>query len=553
MTRRLLLFLLPLLACAPAPPPPAVVPAAPPQLSATGTAQRVVFVSFDALGADSLAQQNVPAFTALARDGAAARIIPINPTLTGPAHATMLTGAEAQVHGIVANRFHAPGTPPERTARGMEMDPDVETIIQAARRQGKRVGAVPFPGVYASSPRYATDFGMNWPQALAPARMMKLTRADFFREWFPPTWTQTPAPRPSFSPVMRARVEWSIPNVFRADVDLVAYDTTDDARENYDTIVPETNEREVSRDARGWFALSAQTNEGLAGSWSKVVRVDPALANVEIYWGAITRTSAWPSSFQQSLDGEVGFWPGVPEEAIDVERELFLEQAERLADFLTRAQTFAIRTMPFDLLLAYQPEIDEVSHSYLDEDSVRRAFAAADRALGAIRGSLDLTRDALVVTGDHGMHAVDTELRVNSLLSEHGLFPRWRAFASAHIAHLYRSGGEEDSDAVVNLLTNTGLFEIVEKKHANSHRNTGDVIATAKPNVLLSSSSEAPATRTPALAGTHGTLNTHRAMHTVLFATGAGAPSGSLGEVSQTRIARFLSQLLGITPPAAAE
>src|SRR5436190_1179527 len=62
-------------ACAP-PPPPRTTPAPPPPLTATATARRVILVSFDGLGADALASQtDLPAFEALARDGASALIV----------------------------------------------------------------------------------------------------------------------------------------------------------------------------------------------------------------------------------------------------------------------------------------------------------------------------------------------------------------------------------------------------------------------------------------------------------------------------------------------
>lgn len=553
MTRRPLLLLLALAACAPVPPPRVEPPA--PQLAATGVAQRVVLMSFDGLGADALAAQaDLPAFGGLQRDGGSARIIPVNPTATSVTHATILTGAQPNVHGIVANRFHVPGTPPEQAAQGLETTIDAETLVEAARRQGKRVGTVPFPSVDARTPRRTSDFGFAWTSSATSARVLHLGRTDFHREWVPPTWSARRQRRLSYSPIQRARIEWSIPDVTRQDVDLVAYDTTNDAAANYDLFLIEADEHEVIPDARGWFALSAQTSAGLYGSWSKLVRADPALNDVTLYWGAISRTNAWPESFQRMLDAEIGFWPGVADERAGLDPATFIQQMDRLADFLTRAQTLAIRRMPFDLLLAYQPEVDTASHRYLgDATVVRAAFTAADRAVAAVRASLDLGRDALLVTGDHGLAPIDTEVRMNRLLAEHGFAPRWRAFASNSVVHLNRFEGADDADAVMAMLNATGLFEEVARKSAGAHRYSGDIVAYAKTNVLLSPSSDAPAIAKPSSAGNHGGLNVHRELHTVLFAAGAGSPRGALGEWPQTRIARLAAQLLGIQPPSAAE
>src|SRR6185295_9984312 len=136
---------------------------------------------------------------------------------------------------------------------------------------------------------------------------------------------------------------------------------------------------------------------GLFGSWSKLTRT--ASLDVTLLWGAISRTNAYPESFRAMLDDEIGFWPGSAEERPGVDAQTFTEQMVRLADFYTRAQTLAIRKMPFDLLLAYQPEIDGASHTYLGtaegESVVHAAFVAADHALAEIGGLLDVSRDAL--------------------------------------------------------------------------------------------------------------------------------------------------------------
>lgn len=537
-----------LLSCAPPAPPPRVEPP-PPRLAATAVANRVVLLSFDGLGADALArQQNLPSFERLAREGASARIIGVNPTLTMPAHVSVLTGTDPQRHGVIANRFHLAGTPPERVARGMSIDPDVENIIEAARRQGNRVGAVSFPTIDNTSARRSADFGLAWSHPLVPSRIVQLARADFRREWVPPTWTQRPQRRRSYSPIVRARVEWSIPRVTRADVDVVAYDTTDDRRENYDTYFIEHAEREY--DAREWFPVSQRTSNGLHGSWSRVTRTTPAL-DVTIYWGSIARNVAWPASFRDLLDKEVGFWPGEPEEELDVDPGLFRDQMTRLAGFYTRAQVLTIRRMEFDFLLAYQPQIDEASHAYLGTPAgdaiIRTAFETADRNLAEIAEAID-PEDALVAIGDHGLVPFEREVLINRLLAERGFAPRWRAYTSGAFAQLYRFGGPDDSDGLINMLTSTGLFERIQKKSSGMHRHNGDVVAYAFPNVALTAGAEPEGPH-----GQHGGLNAHRELHPVLFAYGRGVAPGPLGAIAQTRIARYVAELLGIEPPEAAE
>jgi hypothetical protein len=538
--RRLLPLLVLLSFCAPRPAPRV----APPPLTPTGVAQRVVLMSFDGLGADALARQaDLPAFGHLTLHGATARVIPVNPTLTAPTHVSILTGTDPQVHGVVSNRFHRPGTPPGEVTRGMDIDPDVETLVEAARRQGKRVGVVPFPTMDATTPRRTADFGLVWTSSLTRGRVIQLARGDFKREWVPPTWTARPQRRTSFSPVMRARIEWAATRALRTDVDVVAYDLTDDRRENYDTYVIESGERELPLDERRWFSVVRENH----GSWSKLLEVSPAL-DVKIYWGPISRTNAYPQSYRDILDAGAGFWPGTPDEGAEIDPATFAEQVERLADFITRAQTLTLQRMSFDLLLVYQPVVDQAMHNFLgyDDTVVRRAFIAADRAAAAVGSHLDGNLDALVVTGDHGLVRVERAVRINALLARHGFAPRWLAYPSSNIASIVRHSGDDDSDALVQMLTATGYFERVEKKTASSHRHSGDIVATTHPSITLLDGSEEPIETEPDSYGHHGALNTHRELHAPFFASGFGVPKGNLGEVTQTSIAGFVAGLLGI-------
>ncbi|MGZ5473114.1 MAG: alkaline phosphatase family protein, partial [Thermoanaerobaculia bacterium] len=496
------------------------------------------------LGADALARQSgLPTVDHLARTATCARVIPVNPTLTSSTLASILTGVDPRKHGIVSNWFHRPGTPADQVTRGIDEDFDDETLVEAARSQGKRVGAVPFPTVDARTSRRSADFGLVWTSSLTEGRVVKLSRKEFRREWVPPGWTATHRGR-SFSPIMRARVEWRVSRELRADVDIVALDTTDDRVENYDAYVIESEDRELPLD-RGWFAVTKQGH----GSWSKLLQAKAL--DVTLYWGAISRTNAYPETFRTMLDEEVGFWPGIPDERAEIDPQTFAEQIERLADFLSRVQALTIQRMEFDLLLAYQPVVDQALHNFLgyDEAVIHRAFVAADRAVAAVGSQLDGNRDAFLVMGDHGLVPIEREVRLGVLLAQTGFAGRWRVFTANHVAHFYRFGEPDDADALVAALTASGFFQSIEKKSAKSHRNSGDVVAVSFPPIGVTASADPPLETKPDAYGHHSALNSHRELHTLLFASGFGVPRGSLGEVSQTRIAPFVAGLLGIDFP----
>lgn len=570
-----------------APLPPAPPRFAPPRFAPSGTASRVVLLSFDGIGADTLqsfgAGEN---FARLAAEGTRVeRVTPVTPTVTASTHTAILTGATPERSGIVANKFHLRGTPPAQIAVGLDAELDAETIVEAARRQGKRVGTIAFPTIDASSPRRTADWGLIFRRPLTNSRLVHLKRRDFRPEWVPPAWGTPPPPRhPSFSPVLRARIDWTAAPRVRQDVDVVAYDTTDDRIANYDTLFIETPDGEQPVDARGWFPVTKKTDDALYGSWAKVLRRDPALDDVTIYWGVISRNDAYPESFRRMLDDEAGFWPGQPDEmlaaaALDgregIDVDTFIEQNDRFADFLTRATLLAITRMQADLVLSYQPTIDITEHQFRITDPSqknftdanraagervrRRALEHCDRSVGEIARALDQSRDAMIVTGDHGVVSVDTEVRLGRLLATWGFAPRWGAFAGGNIAELYRFDGTDDSDELVKRLTElqspdgVKIFERIDRKSAASHRNSGDLVAFAYPRFSLSAADGEPFAK-PSYYGQHGGIAaTHREFDTILLAWGAGVPHGVLPRIRQTEIARYVAGLLGIAAPKDAE
>src|SRR6185436_14298441 len=112
----------------------------------------------------------------------------------------------------------------------------------------------------------------------------------------------------------------------------------------------------------------------------------------------------------------------------------------------------------FALLLSYQPIIDQTEHPFRTEEAMRRAaYSAAARATSAIGAELspagDALINALIVTGDHGMATVDTEVRLGRWLEDAGLAGRWKAYTTGNFAQFYRFDPPDDADQVAQLLT----------------------------------------------------------------------------------------------------
>jgi len=409
---------------------------------------------------------------------------------------------------------------------------------------------------------------------------------------------------------------------------LTVLDTTDDRVVNYDTLVVD-DDRDPSNGvvARvrvgAWFPLSVRLphpdgGTRTVGSWCLLQTLAPDLSLVRFYRGAFFSTEAYPRAFRERLEEQAGFWPGPGDERA-LEHALagqdglrladFTEQTRRFSEFFNACARTAIASERFDLLMLYQPVVDEVQHVLLVSDlrqkRYSRAFAAtarsavteayrmADRAVGELARSLDLSRDALVVVSDHGMVPVWEAVHVNQLLQHAGLAQAeesergWRvnsgsrivAFGSSGCALLYvnlkgrePSGVVEpgDREAVVRAaaaaLANAQVdgTDVVEAMYRREdlgplgldNPNAGDLVVFMHPGFMATSEIGPPGSpfHAPAeIAGQHGFLNTHPEMAAVWLARGAGVPVRRLKSAPLTEVAAFVAALAGAQPPAQAQ
>src|SRR5215470_2967138 len=133
--------------------------------------RRAVLLSFDGLGGERLQQLLADpgklasgGFRRIAARGfVAGRSVPPTPALTAVSHITIATGALPDATGIVANTMRDRSKPFGATVSGFDAPIRADTLWEAARRQGKRVGVVLFPGADGASPARTADWGLNWP------------------------------------------------------------------------------------------------------------------------------------------------------------------------------------------------------------------------------------------------------------------------------------------------------------------------------------------------------------------------------------------------------
>lgn len=556
----------------------------------------MVLVSYDGIGADDvddLLRRNVLGKAGLRRlitQGGYARVIPVNPTLTASAHISIATGATPKQTGIVANTFHLPGTPRNESASGFEVPIGTDTLWEAARRQGKRVGAITFPGVDGNGPRRQGDWGLAYSHPVVRSKIVKLERKSFIAQ--PPRSDLT-----SHSPLMRATLRWEFDaedKSFGHDVELFALDGSDDAKQNYDSFRVRAGSSETSLAINRWFANSLWIDQSdgqrFYGSWSKLMDFDSSLSTVVIYMGPISSTTGYPADYREMIDREIGFWPGPPDESMSedwlerregVDPETFREQTRRFSDFFTAATILSMQRMPWDLILAYQPVIDESEHAWRLKNERQQWSTPENREAGrqvreaaywvvddSIRRISEVTGDdaALLVTADHGVAEADTSVQVNRLLANWGyvelernrLSARtpWAAFTSGSQTHIYSfenaiaSERESLAQRLRQLRAPDGdlVFELISLKADSDHPNSGDIVAYGFPRFAMRSLGPQVFEPTGSY-GQHGGLNHHREYHTLLAAIGPGVGSWRETQWSQTEIAPYVARLLGIDPP----
>ena len=99
-----------------------------------------------------------------------------------------------------------------------------------------------------------------------------------------------------------------------------------------------------------------------------------------------------------------------------------------MADYLTKVLLFTIRSERFDLLVGYQPLVDEVEHAFEpgpnggSREAVVRAFRTADRSAAAILSALT-PRDSFLFFSDHGIVPLETGVNLEKYLADRGWTP----------------------------------------------------------------------------------------------------------------------------------
>ncbi|HXE74971.1 MAG TPA: alkaline phosphatase family protein [Candidatus Xenobia bacterium] len=582
---------------------------------------KVVLVFLDGAAngivSDYLTRGVLPADGALAemaRTGARAEyMVPPDASLTAPAHYTMLTGTYPDRHGIVSNIFHPWGAPIQRSVRGFDAPVYVETLWEAARRQGKRVISIAAMAD-GTAPERSADLTLAFGRRLGTALVTKLAPAaegdssrnapwNFGGEKLERARELFPVGEGSHLPTYQ--LESGPPLTLMA----LAADTQLDDREAFDTLYLDFD-RDLGNGftarlrAGQWAPVVLRRPSPQMGSWFKVLELAPDLSRVRLYMSAGHQNRGAPPEYIEAIERELGFWPGEPDNAALndglIDEQTWMEQAERLSDYLRDVTLFSMRHYDYDLLITYTPLLDEVGEQFLlvdpqqpgyeDEGGARRARYAGhlERAYRLADAQLKLLRAAapgarFVVASDHGMQPVHTRVRINVLLQQAGFkvapdeTAEVRAFSSGTTAHIYLNLAGREPNGVVSKKDRSKftrrivaacrdlrdpsrggarVFEqVMTREELYLHRlghplTAGDVWVNARLGYALSSQMEGPLFEAATmLRGMHGYPGSLRRMDAIFFAAGPGIPAAPLPGMHSVDVAATVSALLGIEPP----
>ncbi len=568
----------------------------------------VILLSIDGAPADTIAgyiaDGTMPNLARLAQGGArAAYARSINPSLTAAAQTSIATGSLPRRTGIVSNRFHLAKDDFYWYQDGFSMPLDqAEPVWKTAQRAGLRTAAVFFVGGQPDLPKQLADYTVGYGKRDIYSNLIEV-RFEAAAAW-------ENAPR-SFSPARQGKVPIVSRGNTIATLLLLAVDTSDNARADYDTFylcekAAVTADCATLTAAGGWgsFVINQRI---VSGADFKIT--DPDLDHFKLFQSAVNYNSAAPAELLRAINARFGFFPPSPDYyALEhgwITPEDYLEMARRQSRYQIEVARWIWETYAPDLMFAYQAPIDEAQHQFLLVDPAqpgytpekarqyeayrRRAAQIVDDNLGRLLEVVDLTQTTILIVSDHGMAPIRGEINVNALLERAGLLKLYEgktdvdvpntkaiAFTSGAAGHIYinlrgreKAGTVAETEAagliatirdllrgVVDPQTGGPAFARVVDRAGLGELGldspaSGDLFVQAAPGWALADTRGAKNVFSKVeYFGQHGYDPEIPALHAIFYAAGRGIRPGVSEPVKLIDVAPTIARLLGFAPAA---
>ncbi|MEH7245415.1 alkaline phosphatase family protein [Neobacillus niacini] len=403
------------------------------------TDRKVILVSFDGMKNDYtkkyIKEKKLPSIKQLIDNGVSAKKpITITPSLTAPSHAAIATGATPHQTGIVSNHWHEPNKTLTHDDSGFQATSQVPPLWVETRKQGKISATIAFPGANPKKGKqgdYSIDLGKTW----STSNLETLTYKKAAE------WVHAPK---SFTPLKEAKFSIKLKNKEDRLIHILAIDSTDDQKQNFDTFIL-SEDKKVDHDdslVKGdqWGSLSLHIKDQQpAGFWFKM-KTDNQDLNLpmQLYRTEVTSTLiSGPQGFSDEITSKFGFFPVQADDlALDkgwITRKEYEEISTRSVMWVTDVSLYIKQKYNPDLLMFYTPQIDHEQHKYLLIDPrqpgyspekskkymsyIEWSYRLADKVVGEVLHSLN-NNDYLFVVSDHGMEPAHSTLSPNKVLKD---------------------------------------------------------------------------------------------------------------------------------------
>jgi predicted AlkP superfamily pyrophosphatase or phosphodiesterase len=458
----------------------------------------------------------------------------ITPSLTAPGHVAIATGSSAANNDINSNSFHLVASPFTQNISGFgapiggysisidgaaaSADPTAEPLWIALRNSGKKVVAATFPGadgvdvkipglanspIVQSSGDRTVDYTVPFGEfGGVGAQGFTLKASDFSAAPSTTADQLAAAGKVSYSPVLQKTTpldKFTVGGVSYT-IDVAAFDTTNDNKVDYDTLVffdenqgiktgaslPATGSAFVRAGDQKSSPFYLEGSSNKAGTGFYVSTLAPDLSTVRIARYSVNdipRNAAVLDNVDD-INNNVGFWAPqadfrIPEKLSpgfaafpdsDLEA-IYEDQVKTFVNYQTRVALRALSQVPdADLGLFYIEQPDGSEHQFLITDPrqatnpldpnsigagqdqakiaryqsyVEAAYKAASDAVQAVIQSVGVDSNGvpksnIIVTSDHGFSPFYTSVNLNNYLKNSGFDPtKVRAVTSGPAVNIY--------------------------------------------------------------------------------------------------------------------
>lgn len=397
---------------------------------------------------------------------------PVYPGHTPVNFATLLTGTYPEVHGIADGPMHTEGHPLTKpsVAGFRSTAKKVEPIWVTLEKQGKTVGLLSIPG--STPPELEKGYTMigrwgGWGASFYAVNFEELgdgsmrrkqgrhTRLFFFG---PPLaifnhailargWTSMPR---SYSPPREVSLE-----AWGAKVTAYIYDSTNDAKVNYDCIVFSPDKKNVLVNLKqgewsDWLPITlVWSNMKVDTSFKiKVIKLDEdGFYRIRFFYNNMNETLTKPSYLAEDLIEHVGpmvdFVDNFPPQLIfyDEDKVTFIEEADMSLDWHKRVVPYFLKTYKPDVFIhdTYTPNQMLTSRwwmGYLDPNcprynektgkereqlwiEVKDMYKRLDDIIGEYLDNAD-ENTIIALSSDHGVSPLHKWVHLNNLFARKG-------------------------------------------------------------------------------------------------------------------------------------